>query len=70
LPEPPPSYPEERSPLPESEPDSPNPTFLIEEPKPGEPLRIIEQPTSDVKLLFAVCAGLVAALIAVIFSTL
>lgn len=71
--DPPEIYPEERAPLPESEPDSPKPTLLVEEPKPGEPLRIIEQsPTDDkqLELLFAVCIALVAALIAVIFSTL
>jgi hypothetical protein len=57
----------------ESEPESPKPLILIEEPKPDEPLRIIEKPTNDDKqleLLFAVCIALVAALIAVIFSTL
>jgi hypothetical protein len=73
IPDPPEIYPEERAQLPESEPNSPKQTLMIEEPKPGEPLRIIEQPTSDDKqleLLFAVCIGLVAALIAVIFSTL
>lgn len=71
--DPPESYPEERPPLPESEPDSPKPTILVEEPKPGEPLHIIAEPVADdnrqLELLFAVCIGLLAALIAVIFST-
>jgi len=72
LPEPPPNYPEERAPLPESEPDSPKPTLLIEKPTPGEPLRIIEESPIEDKtfdVLVAILIALIAVFVASIFAS-
>lgn len=69
---PPEIYPEERPPLPETEPDSPKQTLLIEEPKPGEPLRIIEQSPIEDKtfdMLVAILVALIALFVASIFAT-
>jgi hypothetical protein len=70
--EPPPNYPEERAPLPESEPDSPKPTLRVEEPKPGEPLRIIEESPIEDKtfdVLVAVLIALLAVFVTSIFAS-
>ena len=72
FPDPPEIYPEERPPIPETEPDSPKQTLLIEEPKPGEPLRIIEQSPIEDKtfdMLVAILVALVALFVASIFAT-
>jgi len=70
---PPESYPEQRAPLPESEPESPKPTLLIEKPTPGEPLRIIEEqsPIEDktFDILVAILIALVAVFVASIFAS-
>jgi hypothetical protein len=74
FPDPPQGYPEQRASPSESEPESPKPTLLIEEPVLGEPLHIIsEQSPNDDKelqLLITLLVTLVAAFIAAIFSTL
>ena len=77
-PEPPESYPEQRAPLPESEPESPKPTLVIEEPTPGEPLRIIAEPAAEestivdkhfdtlVAILIALIAFFIASILTVV----
>ena len=74
FPDPPQGYPEQRASPSESEPESPKPTLLIEEPVLGEPLHIIsEQSPNDDKelqLLITLLVTLVAAFIAAIVSTL
>lgn len=74
FPDPPEIYPEERATPADSEPepDSPKPTLLIEQPVPGEPLRIIEQPPIEDKtfdVLVTILIALIAFFIASIFAT-